>query len=141
MTIGCGQELMDCTTLGMTGHMICTPFCAIWKSRKGAYFPKWLNRRVCSCCMPSDNPDYKYHPKLQRFSEIHGVNTECAKQSFVWLKRLKLSMKQMQQNAAAHIQLLHTITNMCSMHIEHLEKRSSYVNMWYYADRSFIKSR
>ena len=33
-------------------------------------------------CMPPDNPDCKYHPRLPQFSEIHGVNTECAEQAF-----------------------------------------------------------
>ena len=113
------------TCLDMTGHAICIHLCNL--ERKGTYFAKWLNRRVKflvddfhvaqhteSCCMPPDNLDCKYHPKLQRFSEIHGVNTECAEESFRWLNWLKLSMKQMQQ----HKFFLHTITESCNKHIE-----------------------
>ena len=33
-------------------------------------------------CMPLENPNCKFHPKLQTFSEVHGVNTECAEQAF-----------------------------------------------------------
>ena len=64
--------------------------------------------------MPADNPECKYHPKLPRFSEIDGVNTECAEQSFKWLNRLKLSMKRMQQ----HNFFLFIITDSHNLHIE-----------------------
>ena len=40
-------------------------------------------------CMPPDNPACIYHPKLPNFSEVDGVNTECAKQAFKWLGRYK----------------------------------------------------
>ena len=66
--------------------------------------------------MPPDNPECKYHPKLQRFSEIDGVNTECAEQSFRWLNRLKLSMKRMQQHKFNFF--LFVITDSHNLHIE-----------------------
>ena len=50
------------------------------------------------CCMPPENPLFKYHPSLPYMSEIHGVNTECAEQAFRWLNKLKLSSKQMHQH-------------------------------------------
>ena len=40
-------------------------------------------------CMPPDNPKCIYHPTLPVFSEVHGVNTECAEQGFKWLGRFK----------------------------------------------------
>ncbi len=46
-------------------------------------------------CMPPDNPDCKYHPHLPQFSEIRGVNTECAEQAFKWLGRFKHSCRKM----------------------------------------------
>ena len=40
-------------------------------------------------CMPPTNPECKYHPKLPKFSLVHGVNTECAEQAFKWLGNFK----------------------------------------------------
>lgn len=97
--------------------------------RKGAYFAKWLLRKVNflvdsfhvahhteKCCMPPDNPDCKYHPQLPCFNEIHGTNTECAEQSFRWLNRLKMSMKQMQQHKFNFF--LKVMSNTRNLHLE-----------------------
>jgi hypothetical protein len=46
-------------------------------------------------CMPPDNPSCKYHPKLQKFSAVHGVNSECAEQAFKWLGKFKLLTRRM----------------------------------------------
>ena len=46
-------------------------------------------------CMPPDNPKCKYHPTLEEFSEVHGVNTECAEQAFKWLGKFKLVTRKM----------------------------------------------
>ena len=128
MTFGRGQDIDRLHYLGYDRACDLHPYlCNL--ERKGAYFAKWLNRRVQflvdsfhvaqhteSCCVPQDNLDCRYHPKLQRFSEIHGINTECAEQSFRWLNRLKLSMKQMQQHKFNFS--LYTITNTRNMHIK-----------------------
>lgn len=37
----------------------------------------------------------RYHPDLDRFSEIHNTNTECAEQAFAWLGRFKGMAKYM----------------------------------------------
>ena len=128
MTFVRGQDISRLRYLGCDRACDLHPFiCNL--ERKGAYFAKWLNRKVKflvdsfhvgrhtePCCMPPDNPDCKYHPKLQRFFEIHGVNTECAEQSFRWLNRLKLSMKRMQQHKFNFF--LHVIINSHNLHIE-----------------------
>ena len=130
MTFGRGQDIDRLHYLGYDRACDLHPFlCNLEK--KGAYFAKWLNRRVKflvdsfhisrhteSCCMPPDNADCKF----QRFNEIHGVNTECAKQSFRWLNRLKLFMKQMQQYKFNFF--LHTIANMRNMHIEQTSRKA-----------------
>ena len=46
-------------------------------------------------CFPPDNPRCKYHPDLERFSEIQGTNTECAEQFFKWLGSFKYMCKKM----------------------------------------------
>ena len=40
-------------------------------------------------CMPPDNPHCLYHPSLEKFKAIHGVNSERAEQAFKWLGRFK----------------------------------------------------
>jgi len=40
-------------------------------------------------CMPPTNLECKYHPKVPKFSLVHGVNTECAEQAFKWLGNFK----------------------------------------------------
>lgn len=44
------------------------------------------------------DPACLYHPDLPRFSDISGVNTECAEQAFAWLGKFKHMMKYMSQN-------------------------------------------
>ena len=46
---------------------------------------------------------------LVHMSEIHGVNTECAEQSFRWLNRFKYSMRNMHQYTLNFF--LHVIIN------------------------------
>lgn len=42
------------------------------------------------CCMPlKDNPKCEFHPKLDKFKEIHGANTESCEQAFKKLNRFK----------------------------------------------------
>lgn len=43
-------------------------------------------------------PDCLYHPDLDKFKEMHGVNTECAEQCFAWLGKFKHCMKYMTQH-------------------------------------------
>lgn len=47
------------------------------------------NKHTEPCCMPLDNPKCKYNPRLHRFSEIHGVNTQSCEQGFVRLNMYK----------------------------------------------------
>ena len=54
-----------------------------------------VNGHTESCCMPLDNPDCKYHPDLNIFSEVSSTNTECAEQAFRWLNKLKFTLRQM----------------------------------------------
>lgn len=42
-------------------------------------------------------PECLYHPDLDKFKEIHGVNTECAEQCFAWLGKFKHCIKYMSQ--------------------------------------------
>lgn len=44
-----------------------------------------------------EDPRCRYHPDLEDFTEMRGVNTECAEQCFAWLRRFKHSMKYMCQ--------------------------------------------
>lgn len=53
------------------------------------------NKHREATCMPPDNPKCKYHPTLEKFSEVHGVNTECAEQAFKWLGKFKLVTRKM----------------------------------------------
>lgn len=46
-------------------------------------------------CMPPDNPQCKFHPTLDNFSEVHGINTECPEQAFKWLGKFKLVTRKM----------------------------------------------
>ena len=46
-------------------------------------------------CFTPDNSRCKYHPDLERFSEIQGMNTECAEQFFKWLGSFKYMCKKM----------------------------------------------
>ncbi len=54
-------------------------------------------------CMPlkledgSYNPKCEFHPRLPKFSEIHGANTESAEQTFHFTNGFKHSMRKMQQ--------------------------------------------
>ena len=128
MTFARGRDIERLRYLGYDRACDLHPFlCNL--ERKGAYFAKWLIGRVKflvdsfhvarhtePCCMPPNQPQCKYHPTLERFKEVHGVNTECAEQSFRWLNRLKLSMKQMQQHKFNFF--LHVITNSRNEHIE-----------------------
>lgn len=53
------------------------------------------NKHKEATCMPPDNPKCIYHPTLPHFSEIHGVNSECAEQAFKWLGRFKYHTRKM----------------------------------------------
>ncbi len=53
------------------------------------------NKHTELCCMPPENPLCQYHPHLSAFTEIHGVNTECAEQAFKWLGRFKFHTRKM----------------------------------------------
>ena len=56
--------------------------------------------------MPPDNPDCKYHPRLPQFSEIHGVNTECAEQVFKGLGgKFKHNCRKNDQISSLHLPL------------------------------------
>ncbi|CAG2216851.1 unnamed protein product [Mytilus edulis] len=47
-------------------------------------------------CMPlNNNPLCEFHPKLDKFSEIHGCNTESCEQAFKKLNRFKYSTRHM----------------------------------------------
>ena len=48
------------------------------------------------CCMPlHNNENCKFHPRLDKFSEIHGANTESCEQAFKRLNRFKHSTRMM----------------------------------------------
>ena len=51
------------------------------------------NKHTEQCCMPLDNPNCKYNPKLPRFQEIHGANTESCEQGFFRLNMYKHATK------------------------------------------------
>ena len=53
------------------------------------------NKHKEPTCMPPDNPRCIYHPQLAEFSEIHGVNSECAEQAFKWLGKFKFMTRRM----------------------------------------------
>ena len=53
------------------------------------------NKHKEATCMPPDNPHCEYHPTLSKFSEVHGVNTECAEQAFKWLGKFKFVTRKM----------------------------------------------
>ena len=56
-------------------------------------------RHVNPKCMPLENNDQcQFHPGLQKFAEIHGVNTESAEQVFSWLGKLKQNVRHMSKN-------------------------------------------
>ena len=40
------------------------------------------NKHTELTCMPLENPKCEYNPKLPKFAEIHGVNTESCEQGF-----------------------------------------------------------
>lgn len=109
MTFARGRDIDRIRYIGYDRACDLHPF-LLNLSRQGAYFARWLIRHVTfmvdsfhirnhveSCCMPPENPNCQYHPTLPKFSEIHGVNTECAEQSFRWLNRFKYSMRNMHQ--------------------------------------------
>ena len=56
------------------------------------------NKHTEETCMPPDNPRCKYHPHLERFAEVRGVNTECAEQAFKWLGKFKHVTRKMTRN-------------------------------------------
>ena len=53
------------------------------------------NEHKEATCMPPDNPKCVYHPHLPAFSEIHGVNSECAELAFKWLGKFKFMSRRM----------------------------------------------
>jgi hypothetical protein len=44
------------------------------------------------------NEKFEFHPKLPVFSAIHGVNTQCAEQTFKWLDCFKFNVRKMTEN-------------------------------------------
>ena len=50
------------------------------------------NKHKEPTCMPPENQKCIYHPKLSTFSEIHGVNSECAEQASSGLEGLNTSL-------------------------------------------------
>lgn len=81
--------------------------------RKGAYLANFLLRNVKflvdrfhveghtePCCRPpcdSDPVRGRYHPLHSDFDQIREANTECAGQSFKWLNKYKLILRNMKQ--------------------------------------------
>lgn len=56
-------------------------------------------RHKARTCMPlQNNPECRYHPGLDRFNAIRGVNTESAEQAFKWLNKFKHSVRRMTEN-------------------------------------------
>ena len=45
------------------------------------------------CCMPPNNPKFRYHPHLETFKEIRETNTESAEESNRFLNRFKHTCK------------------------------------------------
>ena len=54
-----------------------------------------LKHTMPSCMPLKDNPNCKYHPKLEKFKEIHGCNTESCEQAFKKLNRFKYGTRHM----------------------------------------------
>ena len=150
MTFAREQDITRLKYLGYDRSCDLHPFFENLES-KGAYFAKWLNSKVTffvdsfhvakhtePCCMPPQNPDCKYHPSLPHLRKIHGVNTECAEQSFRWLNKLKLSMKQMHQHKFNFF--LHTITNHRNLYTEQMRQKVSitllHTSLLYYISTS-----
>ena len=128
MTFARGNDIDRLHYLGYDRACDLHPFICNLET-KGAFFARWLNRRVKflvdhfhvakhtePCCMPPDNPMCKYHPSLPQFSDIQGVNTECAEQSFRWLNKLKHSLKHMKQHRFNFF--LYIIINHRNIHVE-----------------------
>ena len=62
------------------------------ETKPNVQFPEDIfhcNKHKEPTCFSPDNPLCKYHPSLERFKEIHGVNTESANKAFSWLSRFK----------------------------------------------------
>ena len=150
MTFAREQDITRLKYLGYDRSCDLHPFLKNLES-KGAYFAKWLNSKVTlfvdsfhvarhtePCCMPPQNPDCKYHPSLPHLRKIHGVNTECAEQSFRWLNKLNLSMKQMNQHKFNFF--LHTITNHRNLYTEQMRQKVSitllHTSLLYYISTS-----
>ena len=99
-----GRTVEDLTHLRYLGYDRTCDLHPFLKSlaRKGSHGAQIILDNVCMMvdlwhcqkhkeltCMPPDNPQCKYHPHLADFSEVHGVNTECAEQAFKWLGKFK----------------------------------------------------
>ena len=56
-----------------------------------------VSKHTEPCCMPLDNPDCLYHPKLPTFREIHKTNTESCEQGFRRLNQYKQLTRKMTQ--------------------------------------------
>lgn len=55
-----------------------------------------IHGHVSKKCMPLEgNKHCEFHPKLPRFAEIHGANTEVAEQVFSWLGKFKSNVRKM----------------------------------------------
>ena len=44
-----------------------------------------------------NNPECLYHPRLPKFKDIWGVNTQCAEQTFSWTNTFKFIAKNLTQ--------------------------------------------
>ncbi len=56
------------------------------------------NKHMEATCMPPNNPLCQFHPKLETFKEIHGVNTESCEQGFRRLNKYKFITRYMGQH-------------------------------------------
>ncbi len=94
-----GRSLKDLSQLKFLGYdrtCYLHPFLKNLK-KKGSIGADILlsNKHTEATCMPPENPKCKYHPNLDRFKDIAGVNTECAEQAFKWLGRFKFIARKM----------------------------------------------
>ena len=79
------------------------------------------------CCLPPSDTDPSrgiYHPLNNDFDAIKDANTECAEQSFKWLNKYKLIVRNMNQYRFNFF--LHTMINLHNEHRVQQLKENGY---------------
>jgi hypothetical protein len=76
-----------------------------------------------STCMPLENPDCRYHPKLAE--EIHGTNTQSCEQGFKRLNKYKYATRKMTENKRNLF--FYVVNNEYNCHREHVLKDGGFM--------------